>query len=119
MSHDQTGMPLSGGLSEEEYREVMARLEAEYTPEPPEEVARQWDDLIWVRDDPGLQQRFPGKWVAVRDRQVLAVGDEREAVIAAGEKLSGLPHSKLVIAVIPGNDPLDWDPRAFDTSFSD
>jgi hypothetical protein len=111
-------LPYPAALSEEEYRELMARLEAEYVPDSPEEVARQWEDVIWLRDDPNLQQRFPGKWVAVRDRQILAVGDDWQAVVVEAEQLSGLSRNKIVIAQVPSSDEGAFgDPHASDTSF--
>jgi hypothetical protein len=113
MSHE----PMSSGLSEDEYKQVIAQLEADHPPVSPEDRGRQWDDIIWVRDNPALQQRYPRKWVAVRNRQVLAVGNDWEAVVAEAEKVSNLRRSQIVIIMIPDVEAAFWDLHAFDTSF--
>jgi len=67
---------------------------------PTEEDIQRFADMLWAQDDPDVQQKFPGKYVAVHQRQILAVGDDLSAVYAEAEAKSGLSRSQIALAVI-------------------
>jgi Family of unknown function (DUF5678) len=105
--------------SAEEHRQMIERLEAEYPPVPAEELERYWDDVQWVRENLDLHERYPGKWLAVHTRRILAVGDDHHTVLAEAEKVSGLPRNTIAVTVIPTDEDIFWDPHAFAPPFPD
>ena len=56
--------------------------------------------IIWAENNPELRDRYPGQWVAVHQKRILAVGEDFLAVQAEAEAKSGLPRNKIVIAEI-------------------
>jgi hypothetical protein len=65
----------------------------------PEELERS-EDYHWATTNLELLDRYPGQWVAVHKKKVLAVGTDIDAVIAEAEAKSGLPRNEIVIADI-------------------
>ena len=115
-NQESNGVPdrslIPGALSEEEYKKLLERLEAEYSPEPTAEELQQWDDLCWAEEDPWLKQHHAGTWVAIHKRQLLAFGDDPEAVCAEVEKNTGLLRYQLALLVIPTDEYSFWDYHA-------
>src|SRR5437879_3527403 len=95
-----------GVLSAEEMQKLVERLEAEYTPELSEDEKRIWDDIRWAENNPEFQERYAGKWLAIYNREVLAVGDYVGDVHDEAERKSGLPRLEIAMALI--DDVSDW-----------
>jgi hypothetical protein len=77
-------------------------------PITPEQIERD-ADYMWAIDNLELRDRYPGQWVAVPQKQVLAVGEDYLAVLTEAEAKSGLPKDKIVMAAIYDMDALLWE----------
>ncbi len=73
----------------------------------PEELERA-TDYQWALDNLELREQYPGQWVAVHQKNILAVGRDFQAVEAEAEAKSGLPKDKIVMAEIYDMDALLW-----------
>jgi hypothetical protein len=67
---------------------------------PSEEDRQRCADMYWALDDPEVQVRYAGKYVAVHQKQILAAGEDLLAVYAEAQEKSGLPRSRIAIAAI-------------------
>jgi hypothetical protein len=67
---------------------------------PSEEDRQRCADMYWALDDPEVQGRYAGKYVAVYQKQVLAAGVDLQAVYAEAQEKSGLPRGRIAIAAI-------------------
>ena len=117
MSHQETNgvakkaLP-PGALPEEEYRKLIERLAAEHTPEPTDELLQYWADFDWAENDPELKKHHAGTWLAIHKRQLLASGDDLEAVYLEAQEKTGLPRNQIAVLVIPTDDYCYWDIHA-------
>lgn len=61
------------------------------------------DDFEWARSAAEVQQepRHFGKLVAVHNRQVLAVGRQRQSVIAEAAAKAHAPAEQIVVVLVP------------------
>jgi hypothetical protein len=61
------------------------------------------DDFEWARRAPEVQQdpQHFGKLVAVHNRRVLAVGRERQSVIAEAAARAKAPAEQIVVVLVP------------------
>jgi hypothetical protein len=64
---------------------------------------RMLDDLTWALGDPQVRQH-QGQFVAVRNRKVLAVGTDRNAVVESAAAQEGCPKEEVVVVVVPGDE---------------
>jgi hypothetical protein len=54
----------------------------------------------WAMDDLELAKLYPGKWVVAIPNEVIAVGDDPNAVRAEAAKKLGLPENSMVLTMI-------------------
>lgn len=101
-------------MSREEDHSVNGAMKGpfpEWTPPPPlddplgppiltpAELERS-EDYHWATANLELRDLYPGQWVAVHKKKILAVGPDIQAVYAEAEAKSGLPRDEIVIADI-------------------
>jgi hypothetical protein len=70
---------------------------------------RRIDDFEWAEISPEVQQdpdHF-GKLVVVYNKQVLAVGRDRQAIVAQAAQRAGVPGEHLVVVLVP--NPNMWE----------
>jgi len=70
---------------------------------------RMAEDFQWARHAPEVQQdpgHF-GKLVVVFNKRVLAVGRDRQAIVAQAAQGGGVPGEQLVVVLVP--DPEMWE----------
>ena len=70
---------------------------------------RMLDDLNWAMGDPDVRQH-QRQLVVVRNRKVLAVGKDCEALLESAAGREGCPKDELVVGVVPRDD-LEGFPR--------
>ena len=60
-------------------------------------------DFAWAESAPDVQQNPEhfGKLVVVYDRQILAVGRDRQALVELASKQVGVPAAQLVVVLVP------------------
>jgi Family of unknown function (DUF5678) len=75
---------------------------ADLPPQLNEEETEQYWDIQWALFDPELQELYPDKLVAVFRRRVIAVGDDRIALLKEAERITGLPGNRIAIVSILG-----------------
>jgi Family of unknown function (DUF5678) len=63
-------------------------------------------DYRWARDNLELRDLYPGQYVAVHQKKILAAGRDFLAVRAEAEAKSGLPRDKIVMADIDDMDAM-------------
>jgi hypothetical protein len=107
MSHEQTnGSPpdpaASLRLSEEEWKRYNAELEAKWTPRLSDEERALAEEARWAEDDPEIQEKYADQVVAVRNRQIIAAGENLLEVLAEAERVTGLPRHRIAVATIYG-----------------
>jgi hypothetical protein len=64
---------------------------------------RMTDDFAWAQEAPEVQQdpdHF-GKLVAVCNKQVLAVGRDRQALVAQAAQRAGVSGEQVVVVLVP------------------
>jgi hypothetical protein len=54
----------------------------------------------WAIDDPELAKLYPGKWAVAIPNEVIAVGDDADAVLAEASQKLGIPVNELVLTMI-------------------
>ena len=65
----------------------------------------------WAMDDPELAKLYPGKWAVALPNQLIAVGNDPDAVRAEAAEKLGLPLNSIVLTTIidPATIPaFDW-----------
>jgi hypothetical protein len=64
---------------------------------------RMSDDFEWAERAPEVQQNPEhfGKLVVVYNKQVLAVGRDRHAIVAQAAQTGGIPGDHLVVVLVP------------------
>ncbi len=65
----------------------------------------------WAINDPELAKLYPGKWAVALPNQLIAVGDDSDAVLAEAAEKLGLPLNAIVLTMIidPATRPaFDW-----------
>ena len=64
---------------------------------------RIWADIDWAEQDPEIRVKYPGEWIAILNRAVVAHGPERGQVLRAA--VAATHQSEEVIAVWPVTAP--------------
>jgi hypothetical protein len=61
------------------------------------------EDFAWAETAPEVQQNEEhfGKLVAVHNKQVLAVGRDRQVLMDQAARLGGIPRQQLVVVLVP------------------
>lgn len=67
---------------------------------------RMIDDFEWAENSPEVQQNPEhfGKLVVVYNKQVWAVGRDRQAIVAQAAQRAGVPAEQLVVVLVPNPD---------------
>jgi hypothetical protein len=67
------------------------------------------DDFEWAETAPEVQQdpEHWGKLVVVSNKRVLAVGRDRQAIVAEAAERAGVPGEQLVVVLVPS--PELWE----------
>jgi hypothetical protein len=70
---------------------------------------RMIDDFEWAEASPEVQQNPEhfGKLVVVYNKRVLAVGRDRQAIVAQAAQRAGVPGEHLVVVLVPS--PEMWE----------
>jgi hypothetical protein len=75
-------------------------------PEPPKKMTPEEvefvRDMKWAVQDPEVTAKYPDEYVAVWRRKIIAHGEDREAVLAEAQRITGLPRHEIPITVILG-----------------
>jgi hypothetical protein len=89
-------------LSEEEWKRYNAELEAKWTPRQSDEEWERVLDAHWAESDPEVQEKYEDKIVAVRNRQIIAFGEDLFKVLEEAERITGLPRHRIAVTTIYG-----------------
>jgi len=67
---------------------------------------RMAEDFTWAEHSPDVQQNpeYFGKLVVVYEKQVLAVGRDRHAIMVQAARRAGVPGEQLVAVLVPRPD---------------
>jgi hypothetical protein len=64
---------------------------------------RMTDDLDWAEHAPEVQEdpEHYGKFVVVYNKRIIAVGEDRQALVEDAAKQVGIPRQHLVVLIVP------------------
>jgi hypothetical protein len=67
---------------------------------------RMAEDFEWAEQSPEVQQSPDhfGKLVVVYNKRVLAVGRDRQAIVAQAAQRAGVPGEQVVVVLVPSPD---------------
>ena len=62
----------------------------------------------WAKWDPETATKYSGLWAVVRHNQVIAHGEDPDAVGAEASRITGIPQSQLVVCALASPDTWFW-----------
>ncbi|MCX7839595.1 MAG: DUF5678 domain-containing protein [Anaerolineae bacterium] len=85
---------------------------------PTAEQVRDWD--AWLNEhEPEFEEKYPGRYLAIWDRQVIAIAPTRAELYALADRVKPevIPLVTYVpraedIRILPSNFPIDWNEEA-------
>lgn len=86
----------------EEWERYWAEVEAKTPRRRTDEEIELAEDARWAEDDPDIQEQYADQVVAVRNRQIIASGENLLEVLAEAERITGLPRHRIAVTTIYG-----------------